>query len=79
VDNTLEKLGTTNYHKLRMRTVWLVLGWFGTIILLTFLETIWLENEYNYNKAKAIYTSLIINYCNHINLINNLIFIIILR
>ncbi|KAM0734578.1 hypothetical protein ACS0PU_011397 [Formica fusca] len=80
MDDTLKKLGTTtDYHKLHMKTVRLVLGWSVIVMLLTFLEVIWMKKEYNYNNAKAIYMSVMINYCSHINFINNLIFITLLE
>ncbi|KAL6433826.1 hypothetical protein ACFW04_005808 [Cataglyphis niger] len=79
VDDTLKNLGTkTDYHKLYIRIVWLILGWSVIVTLLTFLEAICFENQYNYNNTKAIYISFMLNYCSHINFINNLIFINIL-
>ncbi|XP_050463451.1 uncharacterized protein LOC126857775 [Cataglyphis hispanica] len=79
MDDTLKKLGTTtDYHKLHTKIIRLVLGWSLLVMLLTYIEVIWMKNEYNYNNAKAIYTSVMINYCSHINFINNLIFITLL-
>ncbi|XP_029159995.1 uncharacterized protein LOC114931997 [Nylanderia fulva] len=61
-----------------MRILWLVLGWSMIITYLTLLETICLKKELNFNTAKGIYTSFMINYSSHINFISILIFINIL-
>lgn len=73
VDITLEKLGTTiNYQQLRTKTVRLVLGWFALVILINFIQIIYLEYHFKYNSATATYLVFMINYCNHINLIGDL-------
>lgn len=80
MDDTLEKLGkTTDYHKLHIRVIWFVLGWSAVVMLMTFLEAILFETQYNYSNVKAIYISFMINYSSHINFTNNLIFITMLR
>jgi hypothetical protein len=75
VDNTLEQLEImTDYPKLYIKTIWLVIGWFMIIILTTCGEAYWLKNQYNYNIIIAIYVPSILNYCTHINFLDDLIF-----
>lgn len=79
VDDTLEKLGTTiDYHKLYMRTIWLFLSWIMIMLLITYIEALWLQNQFNFDITITIYIASMINYCSHLNFINNLIFISIL-
>lgn len=79
VDDTLKKLGTTtDFHKLYTKTIWLILIWITIIILLTYLEILWLQNQFDYDIITAIYIISMINYCSHLNFISNLIFVSIL-
>ncbi|XP_067207716.1 uncharacterized protein [Linepithema humile] len=74
VDNTLEQLNImTDYQKLYMRTIWLVVGWLMVIILTTCGEAYWLRNQYNHNVIIAIYVPFVLNYCTHINHLDDLI------
>ncbi|XP_072767256.1 uncharacterized protein [Anoplolepis gracilipes] len=80
VDDTLEQLGTTtNYQKLRKRTVWLILGWLMISIIMNIIETLWLKDQYNNLSAIIIiYVPCILNYCAHTNFVDDMIFITIL-
>ena len=72
VDDTLEKLGTiTDYYKLYMRTVWLILGWLLIIVLITYEEIQFLKTN-DYLEA-AIYISFMRNYCILMNVLGDLI------
>jgi len=74
VDVTLERLGTTlNYQQLYTKTVWLTLGWFAIVILINCVHVLFLQYQSNYDIATIICISIIINYCSHVNLINDLI------
>jgi len=44
------------------------------MILVTYMETLWMQNEYNYSVPKTIYIVSIINYSSHLKFISNLIF-----
>lgn len=73
MDDTLKKLGaTTDYEKLKKRSVWIILGWFITVLLLNF------GDYYRWHKMtdalSSIYATLILNYCSDINIIDDLIF-----
>ncbi|XP_029665565.1 uncharacterized protein LOC115236964, partial [Formica exsecta] len=74
VDNTLLNVGTiTDYHKLHKKTMCLVLVWFLMIMLMNCGPAYWMKNEYNYDISTAMYILFIRNYCNYINMINDLI------
>jgi hypothetical protein len=80
VDNTLLQLGTvTDYNKLRKKTEWLVFGWFVIVITTDFITALLVKEEYNHNFATAMLFSYIKNYCSHINIIDDLITVIILK
>lgn len=73
VDVTLKKLGTkTNYQQLYMKIVWLTLGWFMTTILIDCIYVLFIQYQHNYDIAKIICISIILNHCCHINLIDDL-------
>lgn len=73
VDITLEKLGTIiNYHQLYAKTVRLVVGWFVTAILINCVHVLYAQYQYNYGIPRIICISMIMNYCSHINLIDDL-------
>lgn len=73
MDDTLEKLGTTtNYHKFKMKIVWLTLGWSVIIILLTVLESYILKKD-NMDILAAIFIPFMRNYCSYIHFIGDLI------
>lgn len=73
VDVTLERLGTkTNYQQLYMKIVWLALGWFVTSILIDYIYILFIQYQHNYDITKIICISIILNYCAHINLIDDL-------
>jgi hypothetical protein len=79
VDNTLKQLGiTTNYEKLYIRTIWLILGWFIIIIISIYCEADWLRYEYGYDITTAIYVPFLLMYCLNINIIEDLIVMTIL-
>lgn len=76
VDNTLEQFGiTTNYQKLHKKTVLLILGWFMLSIVINYDETLCLRLEYNLNTVIVISVPCVLNYCAHINFIDDLIII----
>lgn len=78
MDDTLEKLGTTmNYHKFKMKIVWLTLGWSVIIIFLTVMESYFLK-KINMDNLPAILIPIMRNYCSYINFIGDLIIAIIL-
>lgn len=73
VDVTLERLGTTiNYQQLYMKTVWLVVGWIVTAVLINCVHVPYIQHKYNYDIPKIIYISMATNYCSHINFIDDL-------
>ncbi|XP_067207070.1 putative gustatory receptor 28a isoform X2 [Linepithema humile] len=73
VDDTFLKLGTTsNYQKLRTRTIRLVSGWCIVVILANCGATIGITTEYDIDIATAIYIIFMRNYCSHINAISDL-------
>lgn len=73
MDDTLKKLGViTDYKKFEKRSIWIILGWFVTILLLNF------GDYYRWHKMhdalSSVYATLILNYCSDINIIDDLIF-----
>jgi len=73
VDDTLFKLGTmTDYNKLRMKAICLVLGWSVIVMLLTCSAALFIEYEYDYDIATAICVIFIRSYVFHINTIGDL-------
>lgn len=80
VDDTLKQLGTTtDYKELHTKTVWFVLGWFIIIILMMYAEVEWLRYHYGSDKFIIIYVPFILNYCTHMNLIDDFIVANVLR
>lgn len=74
MDDTLEQLGiTTDYKKLYTRTIWFVVGWFVTIILMIYMEAVWLRHQYGLDILITIYFPFLLNFCTHMNLIDDLI------
>jgi len=74
VDNTLEELEITmDYQKLSKQIIWIVLGWFAIVLLLSYSDYLRWQNMAD-NPLKSIYITFILNYCSHINIINDLIF-----
>jgi len=74
VDVTLERLGTTlNYQQLYTKTIWVALGWFAIVILINYVHVLFLQYQSNYDNATIICISIIISYCSHVSLLNDLI------
>lgn len=79
VDDTLKKVGIkTNYHKFKMKIVWLVFGWTAIIIFLTCLECFFLKKQ-NMDVFAFIFIPFMRNYTAYINYIGVLIIMIMLR
>ena len=78
MDDTLNKLGTTtDYQKLNKRTMWIVLGWSIIVSLLNYCDYIrWRDIH---DSLTSTYATLMLNYCSDINIIDDLIFVNILR
>lgn len=78
VEDTLEKLGImTNYQKLYTRVLLIIFAWFTLLIFKTYTNSLLLTD---YCKPmKAFYISFIVDYCPHINLIDDLTIASILR
>lgn len=56
VDNTLEKLGIMiNYQQLRMRIVRLVLGWFAIVLLMNYVQFLYVEYHFKYNTITSLF------------------------
>jgi len=73
VDNTLLKLGTlTDYDKLYKKTVWSVLGWFVTVIIMVYGGAILMKNEYDCDIATSMFVIFIREYLFNINFIGDL-------
>ncbi|XP_011868555.1 PREDICTED: uncharacterized protein LOC105562371 [Vollenhovia emeryi] len=73
IDVTLEKLGTTiNYQQLYTKTIWLVLGWIVTAILINCVHVLYVYYQHNLDIPRIICISMLINYCSHINVIDDL-------
>lgn len=74
MDNTLEKLEITmGNQKLSKIIIWVVLGWFAEVLLLSYCDYLRWQNTI-YNPLKSICITFILNHCSHINIINDLIF-----
>lgn len=74
VDDTLENIGImTNYQELSKKIIRIVLGWFMIALLLNYSDyTRW--RDY-YDILTSILLTFMMNFCSHINIINDLIFI----
>ncbi|XP_011868455.1 PREDICTED: uncharacterized protein LOC105562322 [Vollenhovia emeryi] len=79
VDDTLEKLGTPNYHKLKMKILWCTLGLSTMLILFTGFESFILIRHNNTNILAATVIPFMRSYCTYINTIGDLIIASILR
>jgi len=73
VDDTLEKLGIRTDYKLYKKTIWLILGWFISAIIIICLDIPVLRKKNDSNIAQTMYILFIRIYCIHINIINDLI------
>ncbi|KAL6438840.1 hypothetical protein ACFW04_003727 [Cataglyphis niger] len=74
VDETLEKLEIiTDYNKLRMTTVWLILGLLFMYILIICGKMRLLRNEYNIDSGPLIYLPFMRSFCVYANIIGDLI------
>ncbi|XP_011868557.1 PREDICTED: uncharacterized protein LOC105562374 [Vollenhovia emeryi] len=74
VDKTLFKLGTvTDYDKLHTKTLWLILGWSITVILLNCSSALYIESEYDCGIVTAILIIFLLNHIFHIGVISDLI------
>ncbi|KAL6438841.1 hypothetical protein ACFW04_003728 [Cataglyphis niger] len=74
VDDTLEKLGIiTDYNKLRMRTLWLILGFFLISISIIGGKIRFLKTQYNSDITLLIYFPFMRRYCAYVNIIGDLI------
>jgi len=73
VDDTLLKLGTTtDYNKLRKKTICVILGWSVTIVLMNYSTALYIEYEFGYDIITAMILLFIQNYAFHINAIDDL-------
>lgn len=78
VDNTLEELGTSKiYQKMHMWSKRVVIGWIIHTFVLNFYDTLWWMNREKISSWIYILPHLY-NYCLHVNVLMDLIFIIFL-
>ncbi|XP_029159994.1 uncharacterized protein LOC114931995 [Nylanderia fulva] len=74
VDDTLLKIGiTTDYHKLHKKSMLLILGWFITVILITWGMALWMNIAFNFSILTTLYIHFMRNYFTYINIIDDLI------
>jgi len=73
VDDTLLKLGiTTDYNKLRKKTICLIMGWSVTVVLMNYSTALYIKYEFGYDIITATILLSIQNYSFHINAIDDL-------
>jgi len=73
VDDTLLKLGTTtDYKKLRKKTIYIVLGWFIIALSLNCSTALFIKHEFDCDIVTAMLVIFVRNYSFHINAIGDL-------
>ncbi|XP_011640033.1 uncharacterized protein LOC105429029 [Pogonomyrmex barbatus] len=73
IDVTLKSLGTTiNNQQLYIKIIWLVLGWFMSVVLINCIHSLYIISQHNYDIVTVICISIILNHCSHINLIEDI-------